>query len=172
MTAGRLLALALVLAGLLAGVGMWYAQTRAYYAPVALEGLPMVLADGTAITLRPTLAQAIDSDSSPLRFRACLTLTGDIAARLAEQAAPAPRATPLIAPDWFACFDAARLTADLAAGRARALLVEANFRFGFDRVMALYPDGRGYVWHQTNACGTAHFDGRPLPAGCPAPPQR
>lgn len=172
MTAGRVLALALVLAGLLAGVGVWYAQTRAFYAPVALEALPMDLADGTAITLHPTLAQAIDSDSSPLRFRACLTLSRELVARLAELAAPAAGATPLIAPDWFDCFDAARLTADLAAGRARALMVQGNIRYGFDRVMALYPDGRAYLWHQANACGNAHYNGRPLPAGCPPAPQR
>jgi hypothetical protein len=172
VNAGRFIAVLLVLSGLLAGVGMWYAQTRAYYTTVELDSLPAVLADGTPITLRLEAPRAIDSDSSPLRFRACVSIGPDLAARLGEQGAPAPDAEPLIAPDWFDCFDARAIAADLAAGRARAILLEANFRFGFDRVMALHPDGRGYVWHQTNACGTAHFDGRPLPPGCPPPPQR
>jgi len=173
VNAGRILAALLVLSGLLAGVGMWYAQTRAYYTEVALDHLPARLADGTAITLRLAVpVRAIDSDSSPLRFRACLRLERDLAARFLERAAPVAGAAPLNAPGWYDCFDARAIAADLAAGRAQAVLVEGNFRFGFDRVMALYPDGRGFVWAQPNACGTAHFDGRPLPPGCPPPPSR
>ena len=56
--------------------------------------------------------------------------------------------------------------------KIRALLVTGNSPYGFDRVMALYPDNRAYVWPQINACGTAHFDGDPLPADCPPPPTR
>lgn len=165
MNAGRLLAAALVLAGVLAGGGMYYLQVWGYYdrLPPATE---LRLA-GVEAAVALTAHEGIDSDSSPLRRRECLTL----AAR-PEGLVPYPGAQPLNAPGWFACFDAPALAADLAAGRAQAVLVEANFRFGFDRVMALYPDGRGFVWHQTNACGTAHFDGRPLPQGCPPPPQR
>lgn len=165
MTAGRLLAAALVLAGLLAGGGMYYLQVWGYYdrllpaATLALAGLP----EPVALAAH----EGIDSASSPLRRRECLTL-----AAIPEGLTPYDGAQPLNAPSWFSCFDAARIGADLAAGRARPVLVEANFRFGFDRVMALYPDGRGFVWQQTNACGTAHFDGRPLPPGCPTPPAR
>jgi len=40
-----------------------------------------------------------------------------------------------------------------------------------DRVLAIYPDGRGYAWHQINRCGKIVFDGQPAPADCPSPPQ-
>jgi hypothetical protein len=144
---------------------MYYLQVWGYYerlppaATITLAGVP----EPVALTAHA----GIDSASSPLRRRECLTL-----ATIPEGLVPYDRPQPLNAPGWFACFDAAAIGADLAAGRARAVLVQDNFRFGFDRVMALYPDGRGFVWHQANACGTAHFDGRPLPPGCPPPPAR
>ena len=107
---------------------------------------------------------AIDADSSPIRFRACFTLppgtTGDAY----------PEAVPLTAPGWFDCFDAGRITQDLASGAARAVLGEANIRYGIDRVLALYPDGRGYAWTQIDRCGKEVFDGNPPPAGCPPVP--
>jgi hypothetical protein len=162
VTAGRLIAVALVLAGVLAGAGMYYLQVYAYY-----DRLPprATLPVQGAQPLTITEYQGIDSDSSPLRLRECFTVVG-----APQDLTPYDRPQPLNAPGWFRCFDARAMSADLAAGRARAVLVQGNFRFGFDRVMALYPDGRAFVWQQPNACGTAHFDGRPLPPGCPPAP--
>ena len=165
MTAARIIIVALLLAGVLAGGGMYWLQVWGLYDRLEPRIALMVQAeDGTR---RLTIAdyQGIDSDSSPLRLRECFTVMDRPDALI-----PHPAPTPLNAPRWFSCFDAPAITEDLRAGRAEAFLVEGNFRFGFDRVLALYPDGRGFVWHQTNACGTAHFDGRPLPAGCPPPP--
>ena len=76
-------------------------------------------------------------------------------------------ADPLVAPGWFECFDAERIAQDLGAGRARAILAEFNEPYGFDRIVASYPDGRAYQWRQINRCGKAAFDGDPLPEGCP-----
>ena len=167
MTAGRLLAAFLVLAGALAGGGMYYLQVYGYYA--TLPAVDRVTVQGPAgpVDLAVTGYRGIDSATSPLRRRECFTLAAP-----PQGLAPHDGAEPLNAPGWFDCFDAALLGADLAAGRATAWRVLDNQPFGFDRVMAVYPDGRAFVWPQQNACGTAHFDGRPLPAGCPAPPQR
>ena len=112
--------------------------------------------------------RAIDSDSSPLRYRACFTVAADLA-----EAPAYDDPTPLFAPGWFDCFDAQAIGADLEAGRARAILVAPDTpRYGIDRVMALYPDGRAMVWPQFNPCGTAFYDEDPLPPGCPPPPAR
>lgn len=167
MTAGRLIAAALVLAGVLAGAGMYYLQVYGYYD--RLEPRIALTVDAADGVRRLDIAdyQGIDSGSSPLRLRECFTVLGQ-----PEGLLPYDGADPLNAPGWFGCFDAAAIGADLAAGRARAVLVEGNAPFGFDRVMALYPDGRAFVWPQANACGAAHFDGRPLPQGCPPAPQR
>ena len=162
---GRIMVIVLVLAGVLGGFGMYYLQVYAYYDRLApLSSLTVAGADGP-VTLAVRDYQGIDSDSSPLRQRACFTVD-PLPGGLVPHATP----TPLNAPGWFDCFDARAIDADLTAGRAAAWLVEGNFRYGFDRVMAVYPDGRAYLWHQINPCGSAHFDGRPLPAGCPLPP--
>lgn len=167
MTPGRLLAAALVLAGVLAGGGMYYLQVYGYY--TTLPPVAELTVQGAAgpVVLTVTDYQGIDSATSPLRLRECFTLAAP-----PQGLEPATDPTPLNAPGWFDCFDAPALGADLAAGRAQAWRVLHNQPYGFDRVMAVYPDGRAYVWPQPNPCGRAHFDGRPLPAGCPAPPQR
>ena len=165
---GKFLAVLLVACTVLAGGGMYYLQVYGYYQTLPEQTTFQVAApDGTLQTLAITGFQGIDATSSPLRYRACFTVTGDLPAM-----ADHPAAEPLNAPGWFACFDASVIGADLAAGRARAVTVDSNAVYGFDTVMALYPDNRAYVWPQINACGEAHFDGRPVPAGCPTPPQR
>ena len=88
----------------------------------------------------------IDSTSSPLKLRACLTIDPAAVARLAPP--PAPQATPLNPPFWFRCFDAGRLTADLAAGTARAYDIGRDDPAGFGLMLAVYPDGRAFVWRQ------------------------
>ena len=40
-----------------------------------------------------------------------------------------------------------------------------------DRIVAVYPDGRAYAWHQINRCGEVVFDGNSAPEGCPTPPE-
>ena len=163
---GKLVALFLLAATALAGGAAWYLQVHAFYDRLEPRiSLTVDLPDGGAQRLSIADFQGIDSDSSPLRKRACFTLAGP-----APDLPPYPAPTPLNAPGWFSCFDAAAIGADLEAGRATAHLVEGDFRWGFDRVMALYPDGRAFLWHQINRCGEAHFDGNPLPEGCPPAP--
>ena len=58
--------------------------------------------------------------------------------------------TPLIGPSWFDCFDAGTLTEDLEGGAAAAFLGQRNIKPGVDRVVAVYPDGRGFAWNQLN----------------------
>jgi hypothetical protein len=162
---GRFAAGSLVLSGLAAGGAMYYLQVYGYYETLEPQiGYQVAHADGTA---RLDIAdfRGIDSYSSPLRYRACFTIVGTQPDYVAYEGAE-----PLNAPGWFDCFDAAQIGGDLESGAARGVLVESNTRYGFDHVMALYPDGRAYVWPQINACGAAHFDGDPVPPGCPPPP--
>jgi hypothetical protein len=161
---GRIVVILLLLAGLAAGGAMYYLQVWGLYDRLpATDRLTVATEDGPA-EIAVTDFQGIDSDSSPLRRRACFRLSE--APALIDYPAP----DPLNAPRWFGCFDAAAIASDLRDGRATAFLVEADHVWGFDRVMAVYADGRAYLWNQMNACGRAHFDGRDLPPGCaPAP---
>jgi len=161
---GRLVAIALVLGGLLVGGVIYYMQVWALYDRLPTTDRLTVMAEDGPTELAVTDFRGIDSDSSPLRRRACFRL--DQAPDLIDYPTPAP----LNAPHWFDCFDAPAIDRDLTQGRASAYLVEADFAFGFDRVMAVYPGGDAYLWNQMNVCGRAHFDGRTMPAGCPPAP--
>jgi hypothetical protein len=59
--------------------------------------------------------------------------------------------TPLVTPNWFSCFDPAVIEQGLQDGRALAFLGKANITQGFDRVVVVFDDGRGFSWHQLNA---------------------
>ncbi len=88
----------------------------------------------------------IDSTSSPLKLRGCFRI--DPAA--VQGLAPTAAATPLNAPFWFGCFDAGEITDDLEAGAATAYMIAEDDPDGFDLMLAVYPDGRGYFWRQLN----------------------
>ena len=93
--------------------------------------------------------EGIDADSSPLRFRACFT-TPLTQATLTETYQLYDRPTPLTAPGWFDCFDADAIGEALERGEALAFLSQANIARGVDRVVAVFPDGRAFAWHQLN----------------------
>jgi hypothetical protein len=168
---GRVLVLVLLVSAVLAGGGMYYLQVHGYYRrldPASAEARLTVATPAGLVTLPAEGVEAIDSDSSPIRFRACARLT----AHLPADARPYPAPVPLTAPGWFSCFDAAAIGAALERGEAAAWLAEPDRPWGIDRVLAAFPDGRVFVWPQINRCGREVFEGRPLPEDCPPQPPR
>mgnify|MGYP006198981481 CR=1 FL=1 len=59
-------------------------------------------------------------------------------------------AQPLIAPPWFDCFNAERIGRALETGEAIAFLSVPDITPGVDRVVAVFPDGAAFAWHQLN----------------------
>ena len=163
---GRIAAALVVLAAVLGGGGMYYLQVHAFYDRSEGGEVVLTTARGEARAVPATAVEAIDADSSPLRYRACFAQDLDPA-----DYAPYPAAEPTVGPGWFECYDAAEVGGAIEAGRARAVLGTANVTYGVDRVAALWPDGRGVLWHQMNPCGEAVYAGREPPAGCPPPPE-
>jgi hypothetical protein len=149
MSSGRWLVVAILgVTAIFAGAQWWF-QTRAYYAPIEAAEMVVTTLTGEVIPLAPQGFEGIDAETSPLRFRACFTLdAAGLAAAGRGAAYEAP--TPLVAPGWFECFDAAAIGAALEAGEARAVLSAREISDGVDRVLALFPDGRVYGWHQLN----------------------
>ncbi len=143
------MALFLVVFAALFGAVLWYFQTRAYYRTLPPEAVQIGFAgvDGTPLPLAVTEVQAIDAETSPLKFRACFRIDPDTLHDGLDLQAYG-RAEPLVGPGWFSCFDAATIARDLAAGRATAFLGAREIAPGADRVLAIYPDGRGFAWHQ------------------------
>jgi hypothetical protein len=148
---GKIVAGSIVLTGLAAGVAMYWLQVYAFYEPVTFT-------PGAEILLTPIIGdapeaivvadvQGIDADSSPLRFRACFT-TPLTLATLTETYKVYDTAVPTIAPGWFDCFDAGKISDALESGEALAFLSQAAIAPQIDRVVAVFPDGRAYAWHQ------------------------
>ncbi len=119
---------------------VWF-QFFAYYEPTTRDTLTV---NGRPVPV--SAFEGIDAATSPLKLRGCFTADPD-ALRGAE---PAPDATPLLAPFWFRCFDARTLASDIDTGAATAHRLAADDPDGFDLMVAVYPDGRGYLWRQLN----------------------
>ena len=141
-----LLLLGSVFAG---GAALWILQSEAGYREFegAQHGFgPLLMLPGGDREFRVSNIRGIKGDSSPLKFRACfLTDPGNVNEKIGEAY---PDASPLIAPKWFECFDAAAIGSDIESGDARAVLLRRNIAEGVDRVAAFYRDGRGFAWQQ------------------------
>lgn len=153
MTGGQLVGGLIVGFALVFGVVVYYTQIYAYYqevdaGTVTIRLTPLGGADAPEPMLTRNL-QVIDGSSSPLRFRACFE-TPESLALLTESYVIHDDAVPLNAPGWFDCFDAPGIGADLADGTALAFMGEAEIADGVDRIVAVYPDGRAFAWHQLN----------------------
>ncbi|MBC7478150.1 MAG: histidine kinase [Pseudorhodobacter sp.] len=155
---GKIVGGFIVLTALLAGGAIYYQQEYAYYAPVNFtpgdEIELTALASGQPEAIPVKDLEGIDATSSPLRFRACFTSVLD-QPTLTEGFKLYDKAVPLNAPRWFTCFDAARIGAALESGEAIAFLSKADVAADIDAVVAVFPDGHGYAWHQLKPGVTA-----------------
>ena len=172
MTA-RVLLVGILVTALIAGAALYYLQLYAYYVEVAAEVADVQLTGVVSGQPEPILFEnykGIDSDSSPIRYRGCFE-TPLSQAMLTETYQTYAGATPLVAPGWFDCFDAVAIGDAIQTGEAIAFMGIENITYGVDQIVAVFPDGRGYVWHQINPCGEVVFNGDPAPAGCPPVPE-
>lgn len=149
---GKIAAASIVLSALVAGVAVWYLQIYAFYDEVVFipgEEIFITGQDGTLQPLAVSAINGIDAASSPLRFRACLTVH-ETPAEINQRFVPYEGAEPLVAPSWFDCYNAQDIGYALEGGTAKAYLLQANIASDVDRVLAVFPDGRAYAWHQIN----------------------
>lgn len=129
------------------GGGIWYAQEYAYYQRLDPAQVTLTASvAGQPVPLAVTDVAAIDADSSPIRWRACFRLTAPLPAGTTPFAKPEPS----FGPNWFDCFQADRIGADLESGAATAYLAQSEIHPDVDRVIAVYPDGRAFGWNQLN----------------------
>lgn len=151
MSAGKIMAGVIVLTAAAAGVAMYWLQEYAYYTEAAFtpgdEIRLTLIAGGEAEPIPVADLSGIDAESSPLRFRACFTTPLSLPL-LTETYLLYEGAEPLNAPSWFDCFDAQAIGAALESGEALAFLSQGGIASDIDRVVAVFPDGRAYAWHQ------------------------
>ncbi|WP_112321440.1 DUF6446 family protein [Oceanibium sediminis] len=140
---GRVFAIFFLALAALFGGALWYFQTRAYYEEVS--GLTSIDVQGAQVPV--SSYRGLDADTSPNKLRGCFTVDPAAFADVPE----APNPEPLTAPGWFPCFDVEAIATDLAEGRAKAYLAGDETPEGAEgyeilRMIAVYPDGRAYLW--------------------------
>lgn len=149
---GKLVGIGILVVAVLAGAALYYLQVYAFYDEIEPDTTVIELTSIVSGEPEEIIAddfEGIDSDSSPIRFRGCFT-TPMSHSLLTETYVSYDAPVPLIGPGWFSCFDAKIIGADLEAGIALPFLSQADVSNGVDRVVAIYPDGRAYIWHQLN----------------------
>lgn len=155
---GRIAGAAIVISAVLVGGFVWWTQEYAYYYPAAFtpgeEIRLTTIESGQPEAIIAENVEGIDANSSPLRFRACFR-TPLSQGMLTETYLTYDHPEPTVAPRWFGCFDAMAIGTALERGEALAFLSEADVAPGIDRVVAVFPDGRAYAWHQVNTAATA-----------------
>ena len=123
------------------GLALWWSQNHAYYEETEADEAAIVIAGNTYTV---TEWKSIDAASSPLKMRACFLIRETI------EALPALAPEPLVAPGWFGCFNAEVIAENLTSDYAKAYVAERNDPHGFDRIVAVFPGGRAYMWRQPN----------------------
>lgn len=173
MSAGKLAAGAIVISAVVAGIAMYWLQVYAFYDEVVFEPgneVRLTLVEsGQPEAILAEDVTGIDVDGGLLSYRACFT-TSLSQAMLSETYQLYTKPEPTSGPSWFDCYDARTVGEALEAGQALAFLSEPLKPYGMDRVVAVFSDGRGVVWHQINECGKAWSEKSDLPEGCPPPP--
>jgi hypothetical protein len=164
---GKFLAVLLLGSAVIAGASMYYLQVYGLYDEVTERDVKLVsVVDDLPESISFDDFEAIDSESSPIRYRACFTT--DLSLSLLTETYVGLESVKLRnAPEWFDCFDAGAIDAQLLAGTALPFLGEKNVRFGVDRIVVITDDGRGYIWHDLNDCGDKAYDGTIVGEECP-----
>lgn len=176
MNTTRLAIVFILGSGLLAGVGLLYLQNYAGWAELGPREVGEIqlqtAGTGELEVIVAENVKGLDTAdegirlSGDLSFRACFTTPQSIA-MLSETFVIADNAEPLTSPGWFDCYDAREVGLALENDEAVAFRGEENIAYGVDRMVAVFPDGRGFVWHQLNPCGEALFAGDTPPETCP-----
>jgi len=168
---GKIVGIVILVSALIAGAALYYLQIYGFYDDVPDAQVELVsLTTQEPEEIAADNLQAIDADSSPIRFRACFT--HDLSLAMATETYEMTDHTePRNAPGWFDCFDAAAIGAEIEAGTALTFLGAKNVHYGVDRIVALTDDGRGYIWHELNDCGEKSYDGTVIGETCPERPE-
>lgn len=168
---GKIVGIVILVSALIAGAALYYLQIYGFYDDVPDAQVELVsLTTQEPEEIAADNLQAIDADSSPIRFRACFT--HDLSLAMATETYEMTDHTePRNAPGWFECFDAAAIGGEIEAGTALTFLGAKNVHYGVDRIVALTDDGRGYIWHELNDCGEKSYDGTVIGETCPERPE-
>lgn len=121
-------------------------------APAALEAPDVsfelqLAGEGGFEAIKAENLQAVIAGTGVNALWACFETAGGLAS-LKKAYRGAAQAEPSASPVTLPCFDADRIAADLETGAALAFKSTGDVAPGFDRMIAIYDDGRAFAWHQ------------------------
>lgn len=128
----------LITAGLVLGGYLWWSTGRTTFEPSYRTEVTIA---GEVYEVKDWIG--VDAPGAPERARACFRISGEITAPPELE----PRPTP--GPDWLRCFSVEFIEEALASGSAVAYVAERDDpRPGWNRVVAIVPGRRVYMWHE------------------------
>ena len=170
---GRIAAVAIVVCAAVAGIAMYYLQVYGYYRTVsASEGAEVRLVSqvsGAPESIPVFELEAIDADSSPIRYRACFRTEmrpAELSESFVTLDAAAPRNAPRCGPTWAQpsvdgkfVYVACNRNAEVLEIDTRAWTVTRRFSTGAGPYnLDVSPDGRRVVVSYKGAQATGIID--------------
>ena len=133
-----------MITGLIAAVvvalgGLWWFSGHDTYQVYTAETVTIA---GASYPVRRFEGVAVPG--SPELTRACFRIDEEV------RAPPELNPRPNAGPPWFKCFSARFIAEQLASEDGKAYLAESDDPVGYDRVIAVLPGRRVYMWRQPN----------------------
>ena len=164
---GKIIGIAIMFSAFVAGVSLYYLQIYAFYDQVINDDVHLIsVGFNVSESIQFENFEAIDAESSPIRYRACFTTKLPLS-ELKKSYVTIKNVTPRNAPWWFDCFNSETIGMDLLNGEALSFLGQKNIEFGVDRIVSINKQGQGFVWHELNDCGKKAYDGTVVGEQCP-----
>jgi len=137
---GRYVVMTGVVTALTLGMGLWWYSG---YTPVhEIQAEDVVI---NRVVYAVTNWEGVDSDASPLDLHACFLFAEE---DVVPDAPLVKEIDPPAAPAWFRCFSPDYLVYEIARGNGQVYLAAENEVDGMDRVVAVLPGNRGFMWRQ------------------------
>ncbi len=128
----------LIISGITVLAMGWLFYGRTVFQPV--EGLPEVTIAGEVYEVRRYSGVAVPGE--PEKTRACFRVDRDIEAPAELEPRPGE------APGWLECYDREFIAEMLARENGTAYVAGRDEPEGWNRVIAVLPGNRIYMWHQ------------------------
>ena len=123
------------------GLAFWWFQSHAFYSETKADEHTVII-DGVG---RQATGRVRGAEAGALLMGSVCLQCGEGSGALGG-----PGREPLGGPGWFSCFNAEVRAENLASGYTKAYVEERNNPRGFDRIVAVFPGGRAYMWRQPN----------------------
>ena len=126
-----------IIAGIVVIAGAWWFMGHTGFQPTVRHEVRIA-----GETYEVARWVGVAAPGEPEKTRACFRIDREIDAPPELVPRPGP------APEWLTCYDARFILRALASGEATAYVAQENDPPGWNRVIAVLPGRRAFMWHQ------------------------